>query len=183
MELRLSCANPSKWYNHVPVYQTWDVRQWWLPYNDALGITLANIPTKHVLSHWDWVTHICVSKLTIIGTDNGMSPGRHQAIIWTNAKILLIRPLRTHFSEILIEIHTFSFTKMHLKMLSEKLRPFCLGLNVLKLHALIQTVKGNILCLQVFALNCDWYYLFYGNDRYQLPFDNIPLGHILCIMQ
>ena len=50
------------------------------------------------------VTHICVGNLTIIGSDNGLSPGRHQAIIWTNAGILLIGPLRTNISEILIEI-------------------------------------------------------------------------------
>ena len=54
-----------------------------------------------------------------------------EAIIWTNAGILLIGPLETNFSEILIEIHTFSFKKMHLKMSSGKSRPFCLGLNVL----------------------------------------------------
>ena len=56
-----------------------------------------------------------------------------QAIIWTNAGILLIWTLETNFSENLIEIYIFSFTKMHLKMLSGKLWPFCLGLNVLKL--------------------------------------------------
>ena len=83
-------------------------------------------------THWGRVTHICVSKLTIIGSDNGMSPGRRQAIIWTNAGILLIGPPGTNFSEILIEIHTFSFKKMHLKMSSGKWRPFCLGLNVLR---------------------------------------------------
>ena len=59
---------------------------------------------SHVMStHWGWVTHICVSKLTIIASDNGLSPGRRQAIIWTNAGILSIGPLGTNFSEILIE--------------------------------------------------------------------------------
>ena len=86
---------------------------------------------KYDLTHWGQVTHICVSKLTIIGSDNGLLPGRHQAIIWTNAGILLIEPLGTNFNEILIEIHTFSFTKMHLKMSSGKCRPSCLSLNVL----------------------------------------------------
>ena len=43
---------------------------------------------------------MCVSKLTIIGSDNGLSPGRRQAIIWTNAGIVLIGPLETNFSEI-----------------------------------------------------------------------------------
>ena len=83
------------------------------------------------LTHWGRVTHICVSKLTIIGSDNGLWPGRRQTIIWTNDGILLIKPLGTNFSEILSEIHTFSFKKMHLKTSSAKWRPFCLGLNVL----------------------------------------------------
>ena len=83
------------------------------------------------LTHWGRVTHICVGNLTIIGPDNGLSPGRRQAIIWTNAGILLIGPWGTNFSEILIGIQAFSFKKMHLKMSSAKWRPFCLGLNVL----------------------------------------------------
>ena len=87
----------------------------------------------NVLAHWGRVTHICVSKLTIIGSDNGLSPDRRQAIIWTNAGILLIGPLGTNFSEILIEILAFSFKKMHLKVSSVKRRPFCLGLNVLNM--------------------------------------------------
>ena len=70
------------------------------------------------LTHWGRVTHICVSNLIIIGSDNGLSPGRRQAIIWTNAGILLIGLLGTNFSEILIEICIFSFKKMHLKMSS-----------------------------------------------------------------
>ena len=77
------------------------------------------------------MTHICVVKLTIIGSDNGLSPGQRQAIIWTNDGIFLIGPLRTNFIENLIGIQTFSFKKMHLKMSSAKWRPFCLGLNVL----------------------------------------------------
>ena len=61
-------------------------------------------------------------KLTIIGSDNGLSPGRRQAIVWNNDGILFIQTLGTNFSEILSEIHTFSFNKMHLKMLSAKWR-------------------------------------------------------------
>ena len=61
------------------------------------------------LTHWGRVTHICVGEQTIIGSDNGLSPGRRQAIIWTNAGILSTGPLGTNFSEILIEINTFSF--------------------------------------------------------------------------
>ena len=40
----------------------------------------------------------------IIGSDNGLLPGRHQAIIWTNAGILLTEPLGTNFNEMFIEI-------------------------------------------------------------------------------
>ena len=45
-----------------------------------------------------------------------------QAIIWTNGGTLLIERLVTNFSEILIEIYTFTF---------KKIVSFCLGLNVL----------------------------------------------------
>ena len=77
------------------------------------------------------MTHICVVDLTIIGSDNGLSPGRRQAIIWTNAGILLIGPLGTNFSETLIEIQTFPLKKIRLKMSSAKCCSFRLGLNVL----------------------------------------------------
>ena len=89
--------------------------------------------TLAILTHWGRVTHICVSDLTSIGSDNGLSPGRRQAIIRTNAGILLMRPLGTNFSEFLVEILIFSFRKMRCKRSSAKRRPFFLGLNKLKL--------------------------------------------------
>ena len=89
------------------------------------------------LTHWGRVTHICVGKLTIIGSNNGLSPSRRQATIWTNAGIMLIGPLGTNFSEILSEIHAFSFNKMHLKVSSAKWRLFCLGLNELTVRVLV----------------------------------------------
>ena len=58
------------------------------------------------LSHSGRVTHICVSKLNIISSDNG----------WSNAGILLIGRMGRNFNEILVKIYTFSFKKMHLKM-------------------------------------------------------------------
>ena len=67
------------------------------------------------LNHWGRVTHICVSKLTNIGSDNGLSPGRRQSIIWTSAGILLIGPLGANFSEILIEFWHFHSRKCGLK--------------------------------------------------------------------
>ena len=86
------------------------------------------------LTHWGRVTHICVTKLTIIVSDNGLSPGQRQPIVWTNVGILLTGPLWTNFIEILIEFQTFSLKKRHLKLSSEKCRPFCLGVNVLNCH-------------------------------------------------
>ena len=77
----------------------------------------------NVLTHWGPVTHICVGKLAIISSDNGLSSGRSQAIIWTNTAILLIGALWTNFSKIWIEIHIFPFKKMHFKMSSGYLRP------------------------------------------------------------
>ena len=89
---------------------------WWQQFrqNYDISVSVALVPSEvAILTHWDRVTHICVSKIIIIGPDNGLSPGQCQAIIWTNAGILLIRTF--HFSGILSEIHTVSFQKMHLK--------------------------------------------------------------------
>ena len=87
-------------------------------------------PKRVVLTHCSLEMHICVSKLTIIGSDNGLSHGRRQALIWTNTGILFIGTLG-NFSEILSEIHTFAFKNIRLKKSSAKWRPFCLGLNEL----------------------------------------------------
>ena len=116
------------WDIHIPFHvahgelPNWVL--WYIIYAHAnIFLNLTNL----VLTHWGRVTHICVGNLTIIGSDNGLSPGRHQAIIWTSAGILLIGPLGTNFSEILIEIITFSFKKMRLKVSSAKWRPCCFG--------------------------------------------------------
>ena len=104
---------------------------WWL-YRGNQGLWLLT-DVLLPLTHWGRVTHICVDNLTIIGSDNGLLPGRRQAIIWTNVRILLIEPLGTNFSEILIEIITFPVKKIHFKMSSGNWRPFCLGLNESKI--------------------------------------------------
>ena len=82
----------------------------------ASVLSLSIKQRKYPLTHWGQVMHISFGKLTITGSDNGLSSDRHQAIIWCNAGILLIGPLGTNFSEILIEIDTFWFKKMHLKI-------------------------------------------------------------------
>ena len=112
------------WITMVFVWQTWGI---WLLLN--------HISIKHYQDHSlvggtlrGRVTHTCVGNLTIIGSDNGLSPGRRQAIIRTNAGILLFGPLGTNWSEIVIKIETFSFKKMHFKMSSRKWRSSCFGL-------------------------------------------------------
>ena len=126
-----------------------------------------------ILTHWGRVTHICVGKLTIIGSDNGSSPGRRQAIIWTNVGMLLIGPLGTNFSEMLIKIYTFSFKKMHLKMSSGKRRPFCLGLNVLNIFCddkcLSQASLKNHSCHNSYIPTVC---IFTGNFRYEVKHFN-----------
>ena len=92
-------------------------------YMKYIGIVLIG------LTYWGRLTHIYVSvEYAIIDSDNGLSP----AIIWTNAGLLSMRPLGTNSIEIIIEIHTFSLKKIHLKMASVKWLPFCLGPNVLR---------------------------------------------------
>ena len=86
-------------------------------------------------------------KLSITGSDNGLSSDRRQAIIWTNASILIIGTLGTNFNEILIEIHKCSFRKIPFKMSSGKWRPSCLGLNVLINFVRTVSVKQDNLCV------------------------------------
>ena len=117
----------------------------------------SGIACRGDLTHWGRVTHICLSKFTIIGSDNGSSPGRRQAIIWTNAWILLIWPLGTKFSEIIIKLHTFSYMKMHLKLSSAEWRWFRLGL-----HDLINTTGGTCAVWCCLLTNC----LLYGGPLY-----------------
>ena len=121
------------------------------------------------LSKAEWRINASVN-YTVIGSDNGASPGRRRAIIWTNAGLLLIGPLRTNFSEILFEMHTFLFKTMHLNLSSEKWKPFCLGLSVLNCSItsndmvdICDTHVFDIRCLSdpVYSLSdrshCPWY--------------------------
>ena len=131
-------------------------------------------------ANWGRVTHIYVNKQTIIGSDNGLSPGQCQAIIWTNAGILLIGPLGTNFNEISIEIHILSFKKMHLKLPSGKWQPFCLGLNVL-----ITVTKHYRKTKFLLAYGAKWIHMqcqFRINLLYTLPFlHQITQKHTLAV--
>ena len=83
------------------------------------------------LTHWGWVTQICVTTQAVIGSDNGLSPVGRQVIIWTNAVILSTGPPGTQFNQIVCKM--LPFKKMRLKMSSGKCWPFCLSLNVLNI--------------------------------------------------
>ena len=83
--------------------------------------TRVSFTSSDLLTHWGQVTHICVSKLTIIAPDNGLSPSRRQAIIWTNPGILLIRTLGTNFSELISEMHTFSYQEIAVEVVVWKM--------------------------------------------------------------
>ena len=94
-----------------------------------------NIPGANVLTHWGRVMHICIGNLNIIGSNNGLWPSRHQAIIWTNAGILLVGPLGTNFSEISIEILIFSFKKKHFESVVSEMvailsQPQCVNMEI-----------------------------------------------------
>ena len=103
---------------------------------DAEQTTYASIWTTENPNNWlhrlllnyeltHWVMPIYVNKLTVIGSDNVLSPGQWQAIIWTIAGILLTGPLGINFNGILIKMQHFSFLKMHWKMSSGKWRSGC----------------------------------------------------------
>ena len=143
------CEYTKNWqYNYrIPHYKTLLFTRWcilcqltahqgWMTHMHACVCESGNgwlpVPCHaNISTHWGRVTNICVGNLTITGSYNGLSPGWRQAIIWTNAGIWSMGPLGTNFNGILIEIHTFSFKKIHLKMSSAKWRLFCLGLNEL----------------------------------------------------
>ena len=109
------------------------------------------------LTHWGRVTYICVGSLIIIGSDNGLSLGWHQAIIWTNTELLSIRPLGTNQWNVYWN-SKFPFKKVHLKMSSGKCRPFCLGLNVLKQETHINIISI-ILCNADIIMKCTWIFI------------------------
>ena len=97
--------------------------------------------------------YICVRKLCLIVSDNGFAPSQRQAIIRTNAAILLIWTLETNVTEMLIEIHTFSLTKIYLKTSTAKWRSFCLGVNVLNID--IKIMKWHFVANQkIIKISC-----------------------------
>ena len=82
-----------------------------LIFSGAKASWVAYFGSLKSLTHWGRVKHICIGKLTIIGLDNGLSPERRQAIIWTNTGILLIGHLGTNCSETLSKLIYFHSRK------------------------------------------------------------------------
>ena len=80
------------------------------------------VPTE--LTHCGLVT-LHVIKLTIVGSENGLSPIRRHAITWSSTDLLSIRPFRTNFNEIWIETYNFPIKEMHLKCRLQNWRPIC----------------------------------------------------------
>ena len=117
------------WNNFFSMISNYQSLKW--VWNYTFKIIPTSFLASNKLIHWGRVTHIWISKVTIISSDNGLAPGRHQAIVWNDAGISLIQTWGTNFSEMSSEMHTISFKNMHLKMSSGKWRPYYLGLNVL----------------------------------------------------
>ena len=90
---------------------------WWFLWVQLIYVSASTLATSGLLHSMlfpnikDWVN---------IGSGNGLSPVRRQAITWTNADSLSIGPLETNFSQIPIEIQNFSFMKIHVNMSSVK---------------------------------------------------------------
>ena len=95
----------------------------------------------------------CVGKLNSIGSDHGLLPVQHQAIIWTNAGIFLIGSLGTNFSEILIKIKHFHWKKYFETVISKKSA-------ILILSRLFMWIK--ILCIE---------YILWGIHTIESTFD------------
>ena len=82
--------------------------------------------------HWRWQLYISSTHLPLVlhiyasvnqvstGSDNGLLPIQHQAIIWNSAGLLSTGPLGTNFSEILTKIQNFSLTNMHRKKIARE---------------------------------------------------------------
>ena len=97
-----------------------------------------------MLTHWGRVTHTCVGNLTIIGPDNGLSPGRHQAIIWTNPGTLMNK-LQWNFNRYSnIFIQENAFENVVCEMASILPQPQCVKLSAVKFKLVELYVEYNV---------------------------------------
>ena len=94
--------------------------------------TFSGLASSTALIHWGRVTHMCVSELTIIGSDNGLSPGRRQAIIWTREWWNIVNwTLRNKLQWNFIRNSNIFIQQNALENVVCEMASICLGLNVL----------------------------------------------------
>ena len=101
--LKYVFSKPNENFNHradflIPQRHNWDGKK------DHIFVHVLPRDIAIVYKRMLWFIkaelHIHASvNLAGIGSDNGLSPGRCQAIIWTNAGSLWIGPLRTTFNQ------------------------------------------------------------------------------------
>ena len=89
------------------------------------------------LTHWGWVTHVCVGKQGHHWFRYGLLPVRLKAIIWTNAgkKLMWLVGTRPMGKLIVIWIKTQPFLttlNLTLKTSSCRMAAICLSINVLR---------------------------------------------------
>ena len=104
-----------------------------------------------ILTRWGRVTHTCVSRLNVIGSDNGLSPGWFQAIIWTNIGILLIGPLGKQFQwNLNRNLHIFiqknAFENVVWKMSAILSRPQCVNTSQQPMSYKMWMLSSYIVC-------------------------------------
>ena len=85
---------------------------------------------------------------SLVQTDNGLSPSRRQAIIWTTAGLLSIGPLWTIVSEIFIKTQNFSSNQNHYIFIQE---------NALETVWKIAAILSWPQCVEWVAVNWIWY--------------------------
>ena len=105
MELQNICVEKNLTFIYMSVKDLISTL-WFRTYNPCYIIIFILSAPSAVYASMTWVS---------IGSGNGLSPVRRQAITWTNAKLLFIGPLGTHFIEIWIKMQNFRFNEMHLK--------------------------------------------------------------------
>ena len=121
--------------NNIPALV--QIMAWRLPGNKPLSEpVMVSLLTHICITRPQWVNTLRLSKAYM---GQNTRPSLVQMMVCLlfgtkplsdNAGLLLIRPWGMHLSEICINICWCSFNKMHLKMLSAKWQPFCLGRNV-----------------------------------------------------
>ena len=88
----LMCSKTNLSSAELPKYIKIDNQNYFMFSRDIILSNIYDTSTKCVLHNAD-LYESC--QLTIICSDIGYSPGRREAIIWTNARILLIEPFGT----------------------------------------------------------------------------------------